>query len=396
MRTLMKEISPKEIQEILLHFSNSIEGIRSESELLWDLVHNCISILGLEDAVVYVFDSSGKKLEQKAAFGQKNPKEKEILNPIKIPIGEGVTGKVAENGIPIIIKDNSKNPDYIRDVKFMKSEIAVPLMLEGKVIGVLDSENSQANYFSQQHLQIFLAIASIYSGQIARLRAERHTEEILQEKLQIEKKANNLQMQAISAQLSPHFVFNSLNAVQHFIVLEDKARSLKFLSLFGKLLRYFLTTIQEEKIEVAKEIQMLDWYLQIQFMRYREKFKYKLAQKGLEDFPNAQIPGIIVQSLIENLLESHIYKSDGNLKINIDFRILEKEVFMNVSMQYPDIEQNKSKKKEYTSTLPPWEEYVNLLNEIRPYTIKTEVNENTAVSSEMHLKTIEITFPNIG
>ncbi|MDN3203744.1 histidine kinase [Algoriphagus sediminis] len=392
----MKEISPKEIQEILLHFSNSIQGIKDENELLWDLVHNCISILGLEDAVVYLVDESGERLEQKAAFGIKNPKEKEILNPIKISFGEGVTGKVAQNGIPIIIKDNSKNPDYIKDVKFMKSEIAVPLMLEGKVIGVIDSENSQAAYFGQQHLQIFLAIASIYSGQIARIRAERHSEKILKEKLEIEKKANNLQMQAISAQLSPHFVFNSLNAVQHFIVLEDKTRSLKFLNLFGKLLRYFLTTIQQEQIEVNREIQMLNWYLEIQSMRYREKFKYKLDHKGLDDFPNAQIPGIIVQSLVENLLESHIYKSDGNLKINIDFRIFKDEVLMNVAMENPDNKSIRVKNKEYTSSLPPWEEYVKLLNDIRPYTIKTNVREKSPASGLMQFKIIEITFPNLG
>ncbi|WP_332914005.1 GAF domain-containing protein [Algoriphagus boritolerans] len=169
----MQPIHSKEIEEILVHFSTSMFSMNSEEEVLWDMVRNCISILGFEDAVVYLVDESGEYLVQKAAFGPKNPEGNQILNVLKIKIGKGVTGRVAESGLPMLVSDTRNDPEYIEDDQLRLSEIAVPIMLDGKVIGVIDSENSEIGFFSDQHVRILLSVASIYAGQIARIRAEK-------------------------------------------------------------------------------------------------------------------------------------------------------------------------------------------------------------------------------
>ena len=390
------QISPKEIEEILLHFSNSMTELETEDEILWDMVNNCISILGFEDAVVYLLDEHDDYLEQKAAIGPKNPNGKEIVNALKIKVGEGITGQVAATGLPIIIEDTRNHPSYIQDDAFRLSEIAVPILLEGKVIGVIDSENSQPNYFTNQHLKILLAVASIYAGRIAHLRALKIIKETEFERWKIQQKATRLQMEALSSQLSPHFVFNSLNAIQHYILLEDKRKSLRFLSVFGKLLRYFMSQIHEESVNVSQELQMLDWYLQLQKLRYGDKLSYSISEGNLKDHVNARIPAIIVQSLLENLLEEHISQSNGNSEIEISFHISTSEVKFNVLINYLHPESSSSNPSSYFNSLTPWEEFVKLLNEIRPFEIKSQVVEKSAPDSNSSLKSVQLIFPNLA
>ena len=383
-------------EEILLHFSNSMVELETEEDILWDMVKNCISILGFEDAVVYLVDESHTYLEQKAAIGPKNPEGNEIINALRIKIGEGVTGKVAASGLPLIIHDTREEKDYITDDEFRLSEIAVPILLEGKVIGVIDSENSKANYFTDHHLKILLAVASIYASQIARTRALKSIKESEFERWKIQQKANRLQIEAISAQLSPHFVFNSLNAIQHYILLEDKRKSLRFLSIFGKLLRYFMSQLHEESVKVSEELQMLNWYLQLQKLRYDDKLSYSISEGNLNDHPHAKIPAIIVQSLTENLLEEHISKSNGNSEIEISFHVSNQEVKFDVLIKYKSSESDTQQSSSYFKSLTPWEDYVNMLNEIRPFEIKSKVTESSNPSSEGNIKAVQLIFPNLA
>lgn len=392
----MKTIQPNEFEEILLHFSSSIFSMESEDEILWDMVRNCISILGFEDAVVYLVDETGEYLIQKAAFGAKNPEGNQLLNPLKIPMGKGVTGRVALSGLAMVIADTRKDPDYIQDDQFRLSEIAVPILLEGKVIGVIDSENSEADFFSDKHVRILLSVASIYAGQIARIRAVKKAKAEQTERWKIQQKATKLQIEAISAQLSPHFVFNSLNAIQHFILTEDKRSSLRFLSIFGKLLRYFLMQLNKEAVLVAQEIQMIDWYLQLQSLRYGSKLRYKVISSGLNEHPQAKIPAIIVQSLIENLLEEQIHLSEGNLGIRIEFSLEKEKVDLKVLINNKVKSGSRNSDSEYLKSITPWQDYISLLNEIRPFEIKSEVGLQACPDENEECKLVHIQFPNLA
>lgn len=392
----MQTIHSKEIEDILVHFSTSMFSMNSEEEVLWDMVRNCISILRFEDAVVYLVDESGEYLVQKAALGPKNPEGNQILNALKIKIGKGITGRVAESGLPMLVSDTRKDPEYIEDDQMRLSEIAVPIMLDGKVIGVIDSENSEIGFFSDQHVKILLSVASIYAGQIARIRAEKKVKDEQFERWKIQQKATQLKIEAISAQLSPHFVFNSLNAIQHFILTEDKRSSLRFLGIFGKLLRYFLMQLDKESVLVSEEIQMTDWYLQLQRLRYGEKLRYEVLSHGLKAHPTAKIPSIIVQSLIENLLEEQIHLSDGDLGIRIEFFLTREKIDLKVMINNKTKNQEKKKHSEHLKSITPWEDYIKLLNEIRPFEIKSVVGTEVCPNEKEECKAVLIQFPNLA
>ncbi|MFC3414672.1 histidine kinase [Algoriphagus hitonicola] len=388
----MKSIQPKEIEEILLHFSNTLQNLTDEEDILWDLVKNCIRILNFEDAVIYLVE--GENLVQKAAYGPKNPDEKKLLNPIKIKIGEGVTGKVAASGLPCLVADTRNHPEYIKDDEFRLSEIAVPIFLEGKVIGVIDSENSELGYFAIQHLRILTAVASIYAGHIARIRAERKARLEQEYRMELQKKAYQLQLEAISAQLSPHFVFNSLNAIQHHILLEDKKTSLRFLGVFGKLLRYFLQQLQKEEALLKDEIKMMENYLELQQMRFGKKLQYRIDHSEIQEISKVKIPSIVVQNLIENLLEEQIQHSEGDLSIHVQFEIEEDGVHFTTLVTNSKNNEDHELKKE-GHRISPWKDFIGLINAIRPYKIKYKMGTKPCEHSQNQCKYVILLLPNL-
>jgi len=150
-----------QILNVLSYFATSLFDKFTLEDVLWNVTRNCISKLGLEDCVIYLFDEKKENLIQKAAYGNKNPMERKILSPIIIPAGCGIVGEVALSAKAEIITDVTKDTRYILDDLQRMSELAVPLLQDGKVIGVIDSEHSKPNFFTPFHLSVFELIAEL-------------------------------------------------------------------------------------------------------------------------------------------------------------------------------------------------------------------------------------------
>ena len=169
----MHEIkSAREVERTIHYFSNSLFGKNTVDEILWDVTKNCIGRLGFVDCVIYLIDEERQILIQKAAFGNKNPTEFEIYQPIEIPVGKGIVGHVARTGRPVIVSDTTLDPRYIRDDIQRLSEIAVPLVYKNKILGVIDSEHPQKGFYTSRHLEILSTIASICANKISRAIAD--------------------------------------------------------------------------------------------------------------------------------------------------------------------------------------------------------------------------------
>lgn len=150
-------------------------------ELLWDVTEQVVARLGLEDCVVYMLDDSGQGLVQRAAHGPKNPDGHRIADPIVIPVGKGIVGTVAATGQVLLVEDTRKDPRYIVDDCARLSELAVPITLEGRVIGVIDSEHSQPGFFTDWHRELFRLVAFLVATRIAAIRMEQLQARALEE-----------------------------------------------------------------------------------------------------------------------------------------------------------------------------------------------------------------------
>ena len=115
-------------------------------------------------------------LVQRAAYGENKAKERMIVNPISIPIGQGIVGSVAAEMKPIVVDDLASDSRYIVDDQIRRSELAVPIIYENRVIGVIDSEHTKASFFTDYHVKIFEAIASLAANKIMRIISQERTE----------------------------------------------------------------------------------------------------------------------------------------------------------------------------------------------------------------------------
>ena len=153
------------------YFSTSLHHKISVEEVLWAVTKDIIYKLGFCDCVIYQYDEERKALVQSAAFGTKNPSGTIIYNRIEIPLGSGIVGHVAQTKQPLIIKDTTKDERYIVDDEARRSEICVPILINDKLFGVIDSEHPDLAFFTESHLHILTIIATLCAQRIRDIRA---------------------------------------------------------------------------------------------------------------------------------------------------------------------------------------------------------------------------------
>ena len=152
--------------EVIHEFALSQVDLNTLDEILWNVAKTAIAKLGFVDCVVYLLGDDGTTLIQRAAHGPKNPGAHDIFNPITIPVGQGIVGTVAKTGVVEQVADTRIDPRYITDDYNRLSELAVPIIHQGSVIGVLDSEHPDVNFFTDDHVQLLSTIASLASTRI--------------------------------------------------------------------------------------------------------------------------------------------------------------------------------------------------------------------------------------
>lgn len=165
--------------------------------------------------------------------------------------------------------------------------------------------------------------------------AERYLDEInrrktleLEVKYEAEKKkqeaellrlqASKLQLKALRAQMNPHFLYNALNAIQHYITSNDTSAAAKYLAKFANLMRQSLEYSELEIIPLEKEVIFLKDYLYInEKLRFENQLKYEISVGDDIEEDIMGVPTMIVQPYVENAIEHGLrIKKEGLIKVN--------------------------------------------------------------------------------
>ncbi|MBN2440764.1 MAG: sigma 54-interacting transcriptional regulator [Spirochaetales bacterium] len=133
-----------------------MNSVKSPEELLNYLIDRYIEITGALTGSIMIINPETTELEIKASRGLLSDK----TTNVNLKIGEGVTGKVAETGNSLLINDTRSIDYYIRIREDLKSELAVPLKLENKIIGVISVDSDRLNAFTGEHLDILESISN--------------------------------------------------------------------------------------------------------------------------------------------------------------------------------------------------------------------------------------------
>lgn len=136
-------------------------------------------------------------------------------------------------------------------------------------------------------------------------------------KTELNKKIANIESQALRAQMNPHFIFNTLSSIQHYISNNDTDAALKYLSKFAKLMRRIMDNSKQQMISVAEEINALELYLELETMRFDKKFVHTITIDKEIDQTYDRIPSMLIQPYVENAIIHGLLPMQGNGKITI-------------------------------------------------------------------------------
>ncbi len=163
---------------------------------------------------------------------------------------------------------------------------------------------------------ITLSILSLISYLII----QRHKNLILQ------KENAQFKFVALSSQMNPHFIFNSLNSIQHFIIKNESDFALRYLSKFSKLVRRILENSNNEKTSLKDEITFLDNYLSVESLRFDNKLVYKINISEKIDTDSIEIPSLLIQPYVENSIIHGLMHLKNNPILTIDFILLDNKL----------------------------------------------------------------------
>ncbi len=202
----------------------------------------------------------------------------------------------------------------------------------------------------------------------------------------------------LRAQMNPHFVFNAMSVIQSYIYDNDTKNSAKFLVNFSKLMRLILENSSKDLISIQTEYEILDKYLNIQKLRFEERFEFSILIDDLLYDEEAVIPPMITQPFIENAIEHgrlHL-KEDGF--INIHFFKKDNMLFITVEdngIGRKGAEMNKKSKEHKSMAMKITKERIDNLNkkyrsegflEIEDYNKEEETGTKVLISIPYRVK----------
>ncbi|QHI38278.1 Phytochrome-like protein cph1 [Kordia antarctica] len=338
---LIEDVTEKYKRRLMLNTLNSLTrsfiGKLTIHDIAWEIANVTAHDLEFEDCVVYLVNKKTKLLEQIAGYGAQVDKNKEIINKIYIPFGKGLVGHVAQTGKAELINDTTKDKRYVVDDKRRSSEITVPIIVNGEVVGIIDSENSVKNFFTKEHLRLLKNVADLVSIQLTnavnlerRIEAESQNEELLENLKRSNKELRDFAHIVSHDLKSPLRSINALvswfqedyeevldeGANETFEKLNNKLEQMD--ALIDGILRY--SSVNDKSVLIVQKVKVKEILEEIQTILYiPEHIQFIFP----EDLPIIKADKTRIKQLFQNLISNaidYVDKEDG--KIEVKFKEL--------------------------------------------------------------------------
>ncbi len=126
-----------------------------------------------------------------------------------------------------------------------------------------------------------------------------------------------LQQRLLRMQLNPHFLFHALNGIQSYLYNNQPDKSINYLSSFSSLMRFVLDRSEQEWVNLEEEIEMLNYYLQLQQLNFNDQFTYEISVDKNINISELNVPTLLTQPLLENALIHGLNQiKDGKLNLH--------------------------------------------------------------------------------
>lgn len=202
-------------------------------------------------------------------------------------------------------------------------------------------------------------------------------------KINEQKQLAEFELYALRSQMNPHFVFNSLNAIQYYITKNDIELSEKYLVKFAQLIRMFFDFSSLKSITIQQEILLLERYLEIEKMRFGDDFYYKIILDPTLD-TETKLPTMLLQPIVENAVNHGIFHNNRKGLVTISVSYISDNSFeISISDNGVGIKkvkeiQQKSLKKNRSTSSHVLQERIRLINKSKHWHIHYQIIDLTS------------------
>lgn len=163
-------------------------------------------------------------------------------------------------------------------------------------------------------VMVILGAAAFVFALLKSEQRKRHTQQLVYASRMLA-----LEQQTLNSSMNRHFIFNALNSIQYYINRQDKRSANKYLSSFARLIRKNLDSSQENFTSLADEIERIELYLELENMRFPDKFTYRIEVDPSIDTHSVTIPAMLFQPYLENSIWHGILpmKSAGKIEVKV-------------------------------------------------------------------------------
>lgn len=202
----------------------------------------------------------------------------------------------------------------------------------------------------------------------------------------IKRKNKEIALQSLRREMNPHFIFNSLNSVNQFISQNKELEANKYLSSYSNLMRNMMENSNKDFVTISNEINQLKKYLDLEHLRFQDKFDYEITVDDTIDTEVTFIPNMIIQPHLENaiwhglrylenkgLLQLKIQLKEGKIHVYID----DNGIGLTKSRELKTANQKVHESRGVTNTI----ERIALLNELYKHSISFKIEEKLAPES---------------
>jgi len=166
-------------------------------------------------------------------------------------------------------------------------------------------------------ISVVLLVGIIISIIQFRINRVRHNERL---KTIYNKKISETEMKALRAQMNPHFIFNSLNSINKYILKSDHTNASRYLTRFAKLIRLILDNSNSREVSLSSELEALKLYIEMESLRFTNKFSYEITVDENVSADMLQVPPLIIQPYVENAIWHGLLHKENGGKLSISVK----------------------------------------------------------------------------
>lgn len=213
----------------------------------------------------------------------------------------------------------------------------------------------------------------------------------------VKNKNKEIALQSLRREMNPHFIFNSLNSVNQFIAQNNELEANKYLSSYSNLMRTIMENSNKDFISVSNELELVKKYLDLEHLRFKEKFDYSIIVDEELEADSIYVPNMIVQPQLENAIWHGLRYKETKGMLTITFSLEAKNVRIlieddGIGLKRSQELKTMNQKTHVSRGLNNTKERIKLLNELYKTTIELTMRER-----ETHEGTlVEIRFPLIN